>query len=47
MNSRAPGRVVLVTGAGQRVGRVIAEALGARGWRVAVHYHGSQAGRGT
>lgn len=31
--------VALVTGAGHRVGRAIALALGARGWRVAVHYH--------
>jgi len=34
-------RVALVTGAGQRVGRAIAESLGARGWRVGVHYFGS------
>lgn len=40
----AAARVVLVTGAGQRVGRVIAESLGAAGWTVAVHYHGSEAG---
>lgn len=37
-------RVALVTGAGRRVGRVLAETLGGRGMRVAVHYHGSQAG---
>ena len=38
------GRVALVTGAGRRVGRALAVALGARGMRVVVHYHGSQAG---
>ncbi|HET6680421.1 MAG TPA: SDR family oxidoreductase [Gemmatimonadaceae bacterium] len=37
-------RVVLVTGGGQRVGRALALALGERGWRVAVHYHASDAG---
>jgi pteridine reductase len=38
------GRVALVTGAGQRVGRVIALALGARGMHVVVHHHGSAEG---
>jgi pteridine reductase len=38
------GRVALVTGAGQRVGRAIAESLAAAGWRVVVHHFGSGAG---
>jgi pteridine reductase len=33
------GRVALVTGAGHRLGRAIAVALGARGMRVGVHYN--------
>jgi pteridine reductase len=40
------GRVALVTGAGRRVGRAIAEALGARRMRVAVHYRASVNGAG-
>jgi len=35
---------VLVTGAGGRLGRAMAEALGADGWAVAVHYRGSAEG---
>lgn len=38
------GRVALVTGAGRRVGRALAVALGARGMRVGVHYRGSAGG---
>ena len=39
-NLNAP--VVLVTGAAKRLGREIALALAAGGWRVAVHYRGSK-----
>jgi pteridine reductase len=38
------GRVAIVTGAGVRVGRALAVALGGRGVRVAVHYNGSREG---
>ena len=35
-----PG-IALVTGAGARLGRAMALALGEDGWKVAVHYHSS------
>ena len=35
------GKVALVTGAGQRLGRAMASALAGRGMTVAIHYHGS------
>jgi pteridine reductase len=38
------GRIALVTGAGRRVGRAIATALGHRSMHVAVHYNGSADG---
>ena len=38
-----PG-AALVTGAGARLGRAMAEALGANGWAVAVHYRSSDKG---
>jgi len=37
-------RRALVTGAGARLGKAMAEALGSDGWSVAVHYRGSKDG---
>jgi len=34
-------KTVLITGAGRRIGRAVAEDLASAGWRVAVHYHHS------
>ncbi|WP_026432819.1 SDR family oxidoreductase [Paracidovorax oryzae] len=42
MPSSASPHTVLVTGAARRLGREIALALAAAGWRVAVHYRGSR-----
>lgn len=36
-------KTVLITGAGRRIGRALAESLGAAGWAVAVHYNRSEA----
>ena len=41
MQQPQPSPVVLVTGAAKRLGREIALALAAGGWRVAVHYRSS------
>ncbi len=41
MPQHPPSPVVLVTGAAKRLGREIALALAAGGWRVAVHYRSS------
>ena len=38
------GRVALVTGAGRRLGRVLAQALGQRGMSLAIHHHASSQG---
>jgi 3-oxoacyl-[acyl-carrier protein] reductase/pteridine reductase len=41
--SELAGKLILVTGAAKRIGRGIALALAARGARVAIHYHTSEA----
>jgi pteridine reductase len=38
------GRVALVTGAGRRLGRALAQALGERGMMLAIHHHASSKG---
>ncbi|MCH1541552.1 MAG: SDR family oxidoreductase [Alphaproteobacteria bacterium] len=35
-------KTVLITGAGKRIGRALAEALAADGWAIAAHYAGSK-----
>ena len=40
----ARAKIALVTGAGQRVGRALAEAMAADGFRVGVHYRASREG---
>ncbi|MBL6784450.1 MAG: SDR family oxidoreductase [PS1 clade bacterium] len=35
-------KAVLITGAGKRIGRALAEALAADGWAIAAHYAGSK-----
>jgi NAD(P)-dependent dehydrogenase (short-subunit alcohol dehydrogenase family) len=40
---RDPAKVVLITGAAHRLGRVLALDMARHGWSVGVHYHGSEA----
>ena len=41
MTSDVTHKTALITGAARRIGRAIAESLAADGWKVAVHYAGS------
>ena len=43
MSNKTPRQGVLVTGAGKRIGRVIALDFARAGWNVAIHYGRSQA----
>jgi len=36
-------KTALITGAGRRIGRALAESLGSMGWSVAIHYNDSKA----
>ena len=40
----SPAKRALITGAGQRLGRAMAQSLGQAGYTVAVHYNGSRKG---
>ena len=42
MRETIMAKTALVTGAGNRIGKAIARALGAAGWNVAIHYHKSR-----
>ena len=42
LSSDVTYKAALITGAGRRIGRALAEGLGAAGWAVAIHYHGSK-----
>lgn len=42
LTSDVSRKTVLITGAGRRIGRALAESLGAAGWAVAIHYNSSK-----